>query len=164
MIFGLFKFPKQFPITFSSITKVLYLINFNLKVSNDIFTFSTVNVENTTPSGKLSCSQSSKAILPRYRATLTSLGSLTYILLFSFILEFFFARETQSCNSKLVIFSVESLESEYSDISISSSWFTTGVTYFSLISSCENLDQSIVGLDARSDAKSSVMTSRELVG
>ena len=85
-------------------------------------------------------------------------------LFFLFVWQFFFASETEFCNNKLVIVSAESLESNYSAMLIFCNWFTRGVIYFSLISSCKNLDQSILGLDARSDAKSSVMISRELVG
>ena len=97
-----------------------------------------------------------------YRDTLTSSGCLTKLLFFLIVLQFFFASETEFCNSKLVIVSAESLESKYSAMLIFSDWFTRGVIYFSLISSCENLDQSILGLDTRSDAKLSVMTSENL--
>ena len=71
---------------------------------------------------------------------LTSSRSLTKLLFFLFVLQFFLASESEFWNSKLVIVSAESLESKYSAMLIFSNWFTRGVIYFSLISSCENLD------------------------
>ena len=112
MIFDLLKVSKIVSHYNQQHYKVFYLISFKMvkKISQCgtiIFTFSKVYVLASPSSGKLSCFQSSKAILSWYRAILTSSGSLTKLLFFSFVFQFFFASETEFCNSKLVIVSAE---------------------------------------------------------
>ena len=129
-----------------------------------IFTFSTVYVVSIILKWEIKLSPIIKGNLTMVSSYLNFLGesNKTFIIFICFAV--LFASETQFCNSKLVIVSAESLEYKYSAMLIFSNWFTRGVIYFSLISYCENLDQSILELDARSDTKSSVMISRELVG
>ena len=99
--------------------KCFYLINFKVvkkisKFGTIIFMFSTVYVISITLKWEIKLFSIIKVILSWYRSTLTSSGSLTKLLFFLFVLQFFFTSETEFCNSKLLIVSAESLESKYS--------------------------------------------------